>query len=108
MSIVFSNGVAVDINLQRKFPHLNTTKFCTFEGTVPNQKSSEISVTGCLYEEPKDRPKYITDEDHKRFIYLKAELDSGGYFQYFISNTTKEIETTKFVKYVGKLHIYLH
>ena len=107
MSIMFSNGVAANINLQRKWPHLNVTPICIFEGTVPNEKSSSITVIGCLYEDPKDRPEEITEENHQRTIYLRAEMDSGGYLQY-ISNTTKEIETVKFQKYVGKFYIYLH
>ena len=102
MRIGFSNRpMTVDIRLQPTYTSPNSTNFCIFEGTVRNDKSLSVTVIGCLYENPKDHPQ----GDNHRFIYLRAKTDSGGYFQYYISNSTRKIETVKFKKYKSMFYI---
>ena len=101
MTIRLSNRlIEVAIQLQPKYTSPNRTNYCIFEGT-DRINSMSVTVIGCLYEDPKDRPQ----DNHYRFIYLRAKADSGGYVQYYINNSTTEIDTVKFKTYKSMFYI---
>ena len=86
MSITFSNGLVVDVDL---FPVNLEPIGCSFGGLVPNEKDSWVFVHGCLQEDVNTCTSQTTCA---RFIrMLDSDRDAGEYVQYYTERSNKLI-----------------
>ena len=83
MSIAFSNGLVVDVDL---YPDNLPPTGCTFSGIIPNERNSRVFVHGCLKE---DVNTCTSQDTCARFIRLHTDRDGGGYLQYFTKRANK-------------------
>ena len=87
MSIAFSNGLVVDVDL---YPVPGPSGECHFKGDIPGQKTegSKIVVDGCLQEDLNSCTSMFTCT---RYIALWPDRDGGEYSQHYIKGSDKMI-----------------